>query len=243
MLIPGLTDVLIPSDAAKLTGSTEFAEAIQYNPVLYSYRSILTVRGTHPYVLVIDDMNKDGAAHNYRWSMNNSIDFGGAPGVFLDGKGNTVYASLQIEAGATATDATLYHTVDAANNTGAPRLLVRDVSEQPATGQPAIRIEDRPIPPTGATAETNLTYGVDNNTHVFTYFPSRRLFIDRNNVVEPRYKILMFPYGVGDTLPITSWNSTFTTLTVQVGTQVDTITFDSSESDNRTRLISFTRTN
>ena len=40
--------------------------AVPYNPVLYSYRSILTVRGAHPYVLVIDDMNKDGTPHDYR---------------------------------------------------------------------------------------------------------------------------------------------------------------------------------
>ena len=243
MLIPGLTNVLIPSDAASLTTSTEFQRATPYNPVLYSFRSILTVRGAHPYVLIIDDMNKDGSTHDYRWSMNNSVDFGGSGGVFLDQHGNSVYASLQIEPGATATDATLYHTIDAANTVGLPRLLVRDVSEQPPIGQPAIKIDDRPIPATGATAETNLTYGVDNNTHQFTYFPSRRLFIDRNNVVQPKYKILLFPFGVGDTLPTTSWNSSFTTLTVKIGIQVDTITFDSTEADHRTRLVSFERTN
>ena len=243
MLIPGLTDVLIPSDTALLNSSTEFARATPYNPVLYSFRSILTVRGTHPYVLVIDDMNKDGLMHNYRWSMNNSIGFGGSGGVFLNQSGDGVYASLQIQPGASPTDATLYHTIDAANTTGQPRLLVRDVTEQSAIAQPAISIDDRPIPSTGATSETNLTYGVDNNTHKFTYFPSRRLFVDRDNVIEPKYKILLFPYGVGDTLPITSWNSTFSTLTVKVGTQVDTITFDSTQPDHRTRLLSFTRSN
>ena len=241
MLIPGLTDVLIPSDAAMLTNSVEFEKATPYNPVLYSYRSILTVRGIHPYVLVIDDMNKDGKAHDYRWSMNNSIGFGGYSGVFLNTKGSTVYASLEIEPGATSSNAILYHTVDAANTTGLPRLLVRDVSEQPATTQPTITIDDRPVPANGATSETNLTYGVDNNSHVFTYFPSRRLFIDRNDVVEPKYKILMVPYSVGDPLPTTSWNSTFTSLTVTIGSQVDTITFDDTNPDHRTRLNSFSR--
>ena len=241
MLIPGLTDVLIPSDATMLNNSTEFAQAVPYNPVLYSYRSILTVRGTHPYVLVIDDMNKDNSAHNYRWSMNSSVDFGGSGGVFLDAKGNSAYASLQIQPGASATDAILYHTIDAANTTGLPRLLVRDVSEQSTAIQPAIRIDDRPIPASGATAATNLTYGVDNNSHVFTYFPSRRLFIDRDDVVEPKYKILMFPFGVGDTLPVTSWNNASSTLTVTVDGHVDTITLGTTNPDHRTRLLSFSR--
>ena len=241
MLIPGLTDVLIPSDAAMLTTSTEFASAVRYNPVLYSFRSILTVRGSHPYVLVIDDMNKDGAPHDYRWSMNNSIGFGGSGGVFLNANRNDYFASLQIEPGATATDAILYHLIDAANTPGLPRLLVRDVSQQQGSAQPPIKIDDRPIPLGGANSQTNLTYGVDNNTHVFTYFPSRRLFIDRNNVVEPDYMILMVPFRNGDALPLTAWNGSHTALTVTIGTQTDTITFDTSNPDHRTRLESFSR--
>ena len=241
MLIPGLTDVLIPSDAAMLTTSTQFASAVPYNPVLYSFRSIMTVRGSHPYVLVIDDMNKDGTPHDYRWSMNNSIGFGGSGGVFLNANRNDTFASLQIEPGATATDAILYHLIDAANTPGLPRLLVRDVSQQQGNAQPPIKIDDRPIPAGGATSQTNLTYGVDNNTHVFTYFPSRRLFIDRNHVVEPDYMILMVPFSNGDTLPVTAWNGSHTALTVTIGNQIDTLTFDTSNPDHRTRLISFNR--
>ena len=241
MLIPGLTDVLIPSDATMLTTSSEFASAVPYNPVLYSFRSILTVRGSHPYVVVIDDMNKDGTPHDYRWSMNNSIGFGGSGGVFLNENRNDSFASLQIEPGATATDAILYHLIDAANTPGLPRLLVRDVSQQQGNSQPPIKIDDRPIPAAGANSQTNLTYGVDNNTHVFTYFPSRRLFIDRNDVIEPDYMILMVPFSNGDALPVTAWNGSHTALTVTIGSQIDTITFDTTNPDHRTRLFSFGR--
>ena len=243
MVIPGLANALIPADVANLnTGSfaTRYKTAVPYNSVQYAFRSILTVRGQYPYVLVIDDICKDGAAHDYRWTMNNSMVFG--PSIFQNAAGNgTVWASLQIEPGATTTDATLYHSIDAGSGAGLPRLLVRDVSEQSTAGQPAIILEDRPIPAGGATPETNLNYGVDNNTHKFSYFPSRRLFIDRQNVVAPKYKVLLFPFSTGGLQPTTTWDPTNSILTIAVGSQVDSISFDVTNPDHRTRLLSFSR--
>jgi hypothetical protein len=240
MLIPGLLNTLIPSDATSLNSSTQFAKAIPYNPVNYAFRSILTVRGASPYVLIIDDIEKDGALHNYRWTMNNSVGFGGSAGVFVTTNKNSQFSSLEISPGATATDAILYHDIDAGAGNGLPRLLVRDVSEQSPVGQPNIVIDNRPLasPPT---ISSNLTYGVDNNSGQFSYFPTRRLFIDRNNVVTPDYKVLLFPFSTGGALPATSWDASKTVLTVQVGNQIDTITFDESNPDHRTRLKSFTR--
>jgi hypothetical protein len=240
MLIPGLLGTLIPSDASALANSTRFAKAVPYNPVAFAFRSVLTVRGANPYVLVIDDMRKDDTPQNYRWTMNNSIGFGPSGGVFLDANKHDTYASLEISSGATAAQAVLFHTIDSGSQTGLPRLLVRDVSEQGADGQPVIAIDDRPI--TAATdASTNLTYGFDNNSKKFTFFPSRRLFIDRRGVLEPKFKVLLFPFLSGRPLPKTSWNPAKTVLTVQVGRQVDTVEFDMAQPDHRTRLKSFTR--
>jgi len=241
MLPAGLTSVLIPSDATNLNTSTQFASALPHNTVQYAFRSIMTVLGTYPYVLVIDDINRNGSPQNYRWVMNNSIGFGSSSNLFLDATGKTSYASLEIQTGATATDATLYHSLDSGTAAGLPRLLVRDVTGQSTTGQPAIFIDDRPIPSGGGTPQTNLTYGLDNNSHLFTYFPSRRLMIERDAVVEPKYKVLLFPFLTGGLAPFTAWNATTSTLTVTVGTQVDTITFDETNSDHRTRLGSFSR--
>jgi len=241
MLPAGLTSVLIPSDATNLNTSTQFASALPHNTVQYAFRSIMTVLGTYPYVLVIDDINRNGSPQNYRWVMNNSIGFGSSSNLFLDATGKTSYASLEIQTGATATDATLYHSLDSGTAAGLPRLLVRDVTGQSTTGQPAIFIDDRPIPSGGGTPQTNLTYGLDNNSHLFTFFPSRRLMIERDAVVEPKYKVLLFPFLTGGLVPVTAWNAATSTLTVTVGTQVDTITFDETNSDHRTRLGSFSR--
>ena len=236
LVYPGLLPNLLPFDQERLADTV--LKGQKYNPVLYSFRSVLTVRGAHPYVLMIDDMNRDGAKQDYRWSMCCYIGFGG--GLFVDRQRHDTYSSLEIEPRATASEAILYHDIDEGNAAGLPRLLVRDLSEQPVNGQPAIRIDDRPIHgPKG-----NLTYGIDNNRKekVPAYFPTRRLFIDRNNVVSPAYKILLFPYLTGGITPTTSWDASHTTLTVQAGDQVDRILFDVSSADHRTRLSSFVRT-
>ena len=241
--IPGIFSATTAADTAQLGATTQFATGVPYNPVSYAYRSIMTIRGATPYVLVIDDIEKDGSAHNYRWTMNDSVGFGGSGGVYVDANNNSEYSSLQIEPGSTATDAILYHTIDSGTAAGLPRLLVRDVTQQSTSGQPSIVIEDRPIvnglTPTYA---SNLTYGVDNNSGQVTFIPSRRLFIDRRNVATPQYKVLLFPFASGASLPTTSWDATKSVLTVQVGSQIDTISFDYSNSDHRTRLKSFTRT-
>lgn len=65
--------------------------------------------------------------------------------------------------------------------------------------------------------------------------------IERDAVVDPKYRVLLFPYLTGGLVPVTAWNAATSTLTVTIGTQVDTIVFDETNSDHRTRLSSFTR--
>lgn len=40
-----------------------------YNPVEYAYRTAGLVRGEQPYLLVVDDIQKDAQVHNYEWTM------------------------------------------------------------------------------------------------------------------------------------------------------------------------------
>ena len=243
LIYPGLLNALIPSDAQAILNNmlpshrstNGTAMGLPYNPVEYAFRSILTVRGKTPYVLVIDDINKDNSPNNYRWSMNCCTGFGGS--LFINRDKKEVPSSLEISPGATSTEAVLFHDIDSDTASGLPRLLVRDVSDRPADGQPNIVIEDR----VGDDPANRLNYGIDNNTHKFSTFPTRRLFIDRNNVADPKYKILLFPYLTGGAIPDTSWNSDHTVLTVKVGDQIDAIKLDMENPDHRTRLVSFIR--
>jgi hypothetical protein len=92
-----------------------FAEPLKmtqkdYNPMRHAIRSMLFVRGERPYVLVVDDYDKDGRPHDWRWSMNCVQGF--APGLdtrFVDARGKGVYSSLAMSPGATAAEAVLLH--------------------------------------------------------------------------------------------------------------------------------------
>jgi len=221
--------------------STWSVQTTNYNAVQYALRSVLTVRGTNPYVLVMDDISKDGTPQNYRWSMPCAVSFGGSSGRFIDTSSNSIYSSLTNLSGATATDITLYHLVDKGTNSqaGLPRLLVRDVTEASTAGQPPIFVENHP----SGLGTTNLTYGWDNNSKLFSYVPSSRLLITRTNVVSPSFKILLFPFLSGSNTPATSWASNNTVLTIdQLNGTVDKLIFDRSNPDHRTRVTSFART-
>ena len=221
--------------------STWSVQTTNYNAVQYALRSVLTVRGTNPYVLVLDDISKDGTPQNYRWSMPCAVSFGPSGGRFIDTSSNSVYSSLTNLSGATATDIMLYHLIDKGTNnqTGLPRLLVRDVTEASTASQPPIFVENHP----SGLGATNLTYGWDNNSKVFSYVPSSRLLITRTNVASPSFKILLFPFLSGSNVPATSWASNNTVLTIDLlnGT-VDKLVFDRSNPDHRTRVTSFVRT-
>lgn len=236
----GLASSLSPSILTSLT-STWSVQTTNYNSVLYALRSVLTVRGPNPYVLVIDDINKDGTPHNYRWSMPCAVSFGGSGNRFIDTHSNAVYSSLTNLPGATATETILYHLIDAGTNNqpGLPRLLVRDVTETSTAGQPPIFLDTRPSGYAGG----NLTYGYDNNSKLFSYVPSSRIMIQRTNVIAPAFKVLLFPFRTGSNTPATAWSPDQSTLTIdQLNGTVDKFTFNPTNSDHRTRITSFART-
>jgi hypothetical protein len=68
------------------------------------------------------------------------------------------------------------------------------------------------------------------------------MLIERDNVSEPKFKILLFPFRTGEKMPVTTWNISHTELTIDLQNgRTDTITFDGSNADHRTRLSFKTR--
>ena len=53
--------------------------------------------------------------------------------------------------------------------------------------------------------------------------------------IEPKYKILLYAFHVGDAMPITTWNADTTRLQVTNGAQAETIAC-LPDADGRTRL-------
>jgi hypothetical protein len=222
-----------------------FAEPLRvsqrdYNPMRHAIRSLLLVRGKRPYVLVVDDYDKDGKPHDWRWSMNCAEGF--APGLdtrFIDAQGRGVYSSLAIMPGATPAEAVLYHSpIDderRPGQAGLPRLLVRDLGPHSVAGQPPVALESRPPGGKGP----HLTYGYDNNRKekVPSIVPTNRVLIERRGVARPDYTVLLFPFRTGENLPATSWNADRTELTIDLGTAgVETIRFQRGGPDHRTRI-------
>jgi|GEM_PF-1593672 len=103
------------------------AEATPFNPVERAFRSVLTIRGSRPYVLVLDDIQKDSSPRTYTWSANTVTNY------------NVV--DMAIQGTATPTQAVLYHTPDAASG---PRLLVR-VLEGQGTASTPITLDNTPL--------------------------------------------------------------------------------------------------
>ena len=182
-------------------------------------RTILMSRGKRPYVLIVDDFRKGDTPTNYRWMFNN-------PSRGEDGKKDKEGEFLQaIEPGSTSTDAILYHLNDKGSEPGKPRLLVRDVSESNNSSQPVIRMDQTKFK---VPKEINDFYLAED---------VNRLFIQRNNVVDPKYKVLLFPFRTGESLPKTTWNDDHTKLTVDKGNgDVDILTFSTNPADHRTMV-------
>ncbi len=225
-MYPGLYEEIVKRipDGGKM-----FNEKIKltpnYNPVQYAFRSILFVRGARPYVLIVDDINKDNTPRNYRWQMNCSSMFG-PPGLFMGENDKPVASDLEAEPGATSTGAILLHSpIDKGTGNGLPRLLLRDLSELGATpGAPPVEVNSFRM------------RDDDPNSSV------HRAFLYRNQVPDPKFKVLLFPHRSGEPLPETTWNKQHTQLAIDLKNgRVDVISFDNSNPDHRTR-IKMTRT-
>ncbi len=118
LLFPGSSDGVFPpapdfnaswtNNLVRVRGVNGIPTAL--NPVQRAFRTASLVRGASPYVLVLDDLQKDDAPHDYTWIA-------------------TLPDTVALRPGATDTEAVLYHTGDAANPQ-APQLLVRVLSAE-----------------------------------------------------------------------------------------------------------------
>jgi hypothetical protein len=97
--------------------------------------------------------------------------------------------------------------------------LVRDLSEVSApAGTPPLEVNVQPL-------------NSDNPTGI------RRAFLYKNQVVNPMFKVLLYPYESGDDLPQTRWSMDHSRLYITLPDHhVDTISFDRSNPDHRPRI-------
>ena len=192
------------------------------NPVERAFRSIAFVREGHPYLLVVDDIQKDEKERLYEWLMQTGMDT-----ALATIEGNDIVLC----------DATVPTDQDgfAQPPKGSRELLVRVLDmNDPARShdyqsRPSFRLETferkdtlSPEAVKGALAGSR-SFGLD-----------RRLVVASRSVA-PQFKILLFPLHAGETLPVTTWNSDHTQLTILAPGQSDTVSF-AAGNDGRTRI-------
>jgi hypothetical protein len=167
----------------------------QWNtPVLKSFRTTGLVRGDYPYVIVVDDIQRNCLPNRYDWHLNLMPDIEQVKSCAGTQPGDIVMA------GHDSID-----TITGQIKDKEPGLMIRILEED---GQPSA--------PT-------LEWKNNDKTKI-------NLFTISTEAVSPNFKILLYPFRMGDPLPMTTWNATHTTAEVKLGAQDDQIAFTPSDS-------------
>ena len=191
-----------------------------HNPVERAFRTIAFIRDAKPYLLVVDDIQKDDKERLYEWLMQTGT--------------NTAMATSR-DSDILLCDATVKRDSNgiAAPQKGERQLLVRILDlKDPALdrdfqSRPSVRLEtfDR---------KDTLVREVQGLSGARSFGLDMRLVIASRSVA-PDFKILMFPHRKGDSLPVTTWNADRTKLTIENDGVKDEISFAKGP-DGRTRV-------
>lgn len=171
-----------------------------HNPVAMAFRTLVFDRGPNPWVLVVDDIQKDDTERLYEWLMQTGM--------------NTEIASIK-DNDIILCDATVKR--DPAGvvkpEDGDRQLLVRILSlNNPASfhahqSRPSARLETferkDTLAPESSALSGSRSFGLD-----------KRLVIASRST-SPDFRILLYPFRAGEELPKTTWSDDRSRLTIQ----------------------------
>jgi hypothetical protein len=209
-----------------------------YNPMLQVMRTVGLVRGTNPYMVEFDDIQKDQSAHDYLWHSCVSDDL-------------TLLSGTNLPSGCSAaTDIVLKEPTATGNRNLLVRFLAEDsngVKVAPETNVLGQFTNGVSSVVAYVGISTNNLFGCTNTvfqiaggnalghlefqTNKTTRDKWTRLVHELSNSVSPGFQILFYPFTNGQTLPSTQWGTvtnasgTNKTLTVTIGSQSDIFTF------------------
>ena len=172
-------------------------------PVKKAFRTAGLVRGSHPYVIVLDDIQKDESVHHYEWLLQLEPDLQIVSNE--KPKGSDGLCDVILQGNTPKQDA---GDTNQALILPLPNLLVRLLE----------RNQDPKVPLNqGSAYLSDIKAGTWNRD-------LHRLVIPSDSV-SPDYKALIFSHRKGDVLPVTTWNSDHTKLRVSWPDQEDELTF------------------
>ncbi len=192
------------TDYGPWSGETRLVEDYKpLNEVEKAYRTVQVAKGKYPYVLVVDDIQKDNQKHSYDWNISvpvnaELVDAVSPEIVFQNTEpSNNRVSDMVIAARHIARDST----GKALLKKGEPLCLVRVLWRTTEYGFPIPRLEK---------------------------FQGHGLITVPANAVSPEFRVLIYPFLYGEPLPTTSWNNDRTTLTVEIKGQKDVYQFAST---------------
>jgi hypothetical protein len=194
----------------------------RWNEVDHVFRTFHFARGEKPYILIIDDLNKDGKPHQYDWLLNVG------PDIVLYKVENSPKNpnSSDDAAGAPVTDIMLTvadQTYERFATGGAFRGAYGSTySREPRKGAPMLLLRvlwrnSSSIYPLPSFEETDME-GVT----------SKRVKIPAMSA-DPEYRVMLYPYLFGEDLPSTKWNDGRTKLSVSIKGKTDLYTLGKTD--------------
>lgn len=159
-----------------------------FNPVARAYRTVVVAKGGRPFLLVVDDIQKDGASHTYEWVANVP-----RAGAHYGHERDDVVADAALSA-ASPTDLVLRSSQDPV--AGSPRLLVRLLSYTGTLSPEGVTLKDR----TARIRDDKVASGSGG----FAATAAIRTISITVRSVEPGYVVLCWPFVHGAPLPATA---------------------------------------
>lgn len=173
--------------------------------VVSAFRTAGLVRGPHPYVLIVDDLQLDDVPRDYNWAMTM------APDVVLEAAQRTSAQPGASEAEVILSETDTPDLKNATPSDTRRKLLVRVLSADSLKETPAEVVSvNVPNPPQPDVVLNRLQIVSDS--------------------VKPGFKMLLYPHKEGEALPVTTWNADRTQLTIQWPDQTDVVTFTPEQS-------------
>jgi len=194
------------TDYGPWSGETRLVESYRpWNPMLQAYRTVHMARGENPYVLLVDDANKDGQAHSYECNFSVPLDV-------------DLVDVLTPEIVFQNTEPSAIRTGDIILGKSTSNRSNRNVKTKFEKGEPLclIRILWR-----------NTDFGFP--TPRFEKLEGYNQVTIPAHAVSPEFRVLIYPFKYGEPIPKTSWNKERTELTVQLKNQTDVYHFGQTD--------------
>jgi hypothetical protein len=192
-----------------------------YNPVNRANRTLLLRRSNRPYLLVLDDVVKDSLPRKYEWFLQLEDDLTLDSSVHAGSiQTNTALANIVISNKTVTNGITLTNLIIAGTNrvvlapqdsTDNRRLMVLAVPPTQGWGTsiPSVLLELNYV------SSQKAGKGANVNSQI----TGRRLRFIRNGVADPQFRVMLFPYRIGESLPTASLLNQNQVLAVQDGSQ------------------------